>query len=166
MLIFIDTNYTMLILQTWVSLHVNWRRSHDETKHVDFRTLTLWILAHVQESPLDKIYVLLMIFIGPLAQCSGKLPKNLEDSCFQLVVRMQSVIKFREAWWKLKYIYPGTRSQPTFWLWFPWPFSLCGYRIRFIRVYSFLGSFYKILKTAALSICVIFSCVVCLQNVI
>lgn len=42
--------------------------------------------AHVQESPLDKIYGLLMIFIGPLAQSSGKLPRNLKESCFRLVV--------------------------------------------------------------------------------
>ena len=46
-----------------------------------------------QESPLDEIYVLLMIFIGPLAQSSGKLPRNLKGSCFRLVVRMQRVIK-------------------------------------------------------------------------
>lgn len=27
-----------------------------------------------------------MIFIGPLAQSSGKLPRNLKESCFRLVV--------------------------------------------------------------------------------
>jgi hypothetical protein len=67
-------------------------------EHVESCTLTLRALTHVQESPLDEIYVLLMIFIGPLAQGSGKLPRNLKESCFQLVVRMQRVIKFRKAW--------------------------------------------------------------------
>lgn len=76
--------------------------AHDETKHVDFSVQTLWTLAHVQESPLDKIYVLLMIFIGPLAQSSGKLPRNLKESCFWLVVRMQRVIKFRKGMVKAK----------------------------------------------------------------
>ena len=59
-------------------------------QHVDFSAQTLWTLAYVQESPMDKIYVLLMTFIGPLAQSSGKLPRNLKESCFQLVFRMQS----------------------------------------------------------------------------
>lgn len=77
-------------------------RTRDETKYVDFRAQTLWALAHVQESPLDKIYVLLMIFIGPLAQSSGRLPRNLKESCFQLVVRMQRVIKLREGMVKAK----------------------------------------------------------------
>lgn len=85
-------------------------RARDEPEHVGFPAPTLWTLARVQESPLDKIYVLLMIFIGPLAQGGGKLPRNLKESCFRLEVRMQRVIKFRKAQWKPRHIYPGTMS--------------------------------------------------------
>lgn len=69
-------------------------------QHVDFCSLTLWTFAHVQESPLDKIYVLLMIFIGPMAQSGGKMPRNLKESWFYLVVRMQRAIKIERSWWK------------------------------------------------------------------
>lgn len=67
-----------------------------------FSVQTLGTLARVQESPLDEIYLLLMIFIGPLAQSSGKLPRNLTGSCFQLVVKMQRVIKLRKGLAKAK----------------------------------------------------------------
>lgn len=80
-----------------------------------FSVQTLGTLAHVQESPLDEIYVLLMIFIGPLAQSSGKLPRNLKGSCFKLVVRMQRVIKLRKRLAKAKvHLFRFSKSSQTY----------------------------------------------------
>lgn len=107
-----------------------------------------------------------MIFIGPLAQSSGKLPRNLKESCFRLVVRMQRVIKLRKGMVKAKmhlsrYNEP---SQPygceSFCLFFP------------SRLWNFIPSWYpswRIILTKSWKVlhnsCVcVFVCTMCLHN--
>lgn len=105
-------------------------------QHVDFSVQTLWTLAHVQESPMDKIYVLLMIFIGPLAQSSGKLPRNLKESCFQLVVRMWSVIKFRKGMVEAKiHLFRYYESNQ--------PYNCDFFCLLFLRLWNFVLSEYS-----------------------
>lgn len=117
-----DMNCNIITWQIWVQPVASKWRARDETKHVDFGAQTLWALAHVQESPLDKIYVLLMIFIGPLAQSSGRLPRNLKESCFRLVVRMQRVIKLREGMVKAKKHLSSTMSPVNLTILIPFTF--------------------------------------------
>lgn len=100
-----------------------------------FSAQTLWTLAHVQESPLDKIYVLLMIFIGPLAQSSGKLPRNLKESCFQLAVRMQgNKTQKRHGEGKNTFIQVQW-VQPNLWWW-------CFCLFFFLKLWNFVSSGY------------------------
>ena len=130
-----------------------------------FSVQTLGTLAHVQESPLDEIYVLLMIFIGPLAQSSGKLPRNLKGSCFQLVVRMQRVIKLRKGLAKAKmHLSRFSKSSQTydcvafaFFFFKSEVMEFC-----FIRVPWLEHLLNNVLKSTALFICVC-NCICCMS---
>lgn len=126
-------------------------------QHVDFGVQTLWTLAHVQESPLDKIYVLLMIFIGPLAQRGGKLPRNLKESCFRLVVRRQSHKIQQRRGEKIKYFYSGTRSLANLaivisFVCLFWSYGILLYRGIFVGG-SFLTKSWKVLLYPFVCIC-------------
>lgn len=109
-----------------------------------------------------------MIFIGPLAQSSGKLPRNPKESCFQLVVRMQRVIKFRKAWWKLKYIYPGTMSPAnlTIVISFAFFFFSWGYGISPHQGILVGGLFSQSLEKCCIIHLCVCVCIMCLHNVI
>lgn len=96
-----------------------------------------------------------MIFIGPLAQSSGKLPRNLKESCFWLVVRMQRVIKFRKGMVKAKIHLSryNETSQPYNCDFFYLFFFLRLTKFFFLRVSLLKDHFNKVLKSAALSVC-------------
>lgn len=131
-----------------------------------FSAQTLGTLAHVQESPLDEIYVLLMIFIGPLAQSSGKLPRNLKGSCFRLVVRTQRVIKLRKGLAEAKmHLSRFSKSSQTydcdtfaFFFFLSEVMEFC-----FIRVSWLEHPLNNVLKNAELFICVWTVCCVPVQ---
>ena len=98
-----------------------------------------------------------MIFIGPLAQSSGKLPRNLKESCFRLVVRMQRVIKLRKGMVKAKiHLSRYNESSQTyngdafvFFFFFSEVMEFCSIRVSWLE-----NPLNKVLESAALSICV------------
>lgn len=105
-----------------------------------------------------------MIFIGPLAQSGGKVPRNLKESCFRLVVRMQRVIKLRKGMVKAKMHLSRYNKSSQLRTVSPSPF--CSPEVTefySVRVSSSKDRFNKALHNPF--VCV-FVCAVCLHSVI